>query len=487
MNIRQLTMGLLSVAFLFSCSGEKKPDNTDDEKQEEVKEEETTTSTAKTFKVVVTENTEKKGFPALQSFVLGRKNNKWLLFGGRTNGMHDFGGDNYEEKSFPIQDFNDSIYVYNFKKDKSVAVSADLITGAGKHMFKATNLQHYQDGNNLYISGGYGENDEVVATKKLERWNTHPYMAKIDVKAMIKAVESKDPSKTINDAIVYVKSDVVRATGGELYKMGDYFYLAGGHVYQGIFSIDKNDTVSHSQVYLDAVHRFKVTETDGALAISDVTKITDGFRDDSTQFRRRDLPVTPALRLNGDKLEESITMYAGVFTSPTNKIAGLTGTSNWIWPIYIYQDGTYDIDQTYTQTTNVYSAPSFVTYDSDSKTLNTTIIGGIDNGNQQQFGRSVLTINHPLAASSTCTGTAQDSMSTTNRYGAEAIMVLEDKNRVKGIDLDVFDISKMKSGDEMTIGRFFGGIEAEKTNPGGFGSGLSKASGKMFDVKIVLN
>lgn len=443
----------------------------------------------KSFDVIVEEVQEKTQFPAVQSFVLAQGSNpdQWLIFAGRTNGMHGFELDNYEGNSFPIRNFNDTIWVYNYAEDQRVGFPVNQIDGPGSLLFKATNLQHFQDGNSLYVSGGYGENDSIAVDDMLERYDTYSSMARIDVDGMIKSIVAGAKKDEVNQHIIYGSNEMVRATGGELYKLEDHFYLAGGHVYKGMFSVKQDGTITPtSQQYLNAIHRFKLDEVDGMLELTDASKITDGFADDSTQFRRRDLPVTPAVYFSEDgSWDEGFAMYAGVFTSPKNKIKTVETDDAWNWPIFVYKDGSYTIDSNLEQYTNIYSAPSFVAVDEPSRTVYTTIIGGIDTTNMAAYSNTVSTIEQTLNENRFVYNTIQQALIPGDHFfGAEAFMVLDDSNRLAGAKLDVFDISGLNPGDEINIGVFCGGIEAFIPNPSGFGPGKSQASNKIWRVKL---
>ena len=200
-------------------------------------------------------------------------------------------------------------------EDKRYAFPVNKIDNPGSLLFKATNLQHFQDDNYLYLTGGYGENDSISNDNLLERFDTYADIARIDIDGMISDIVANASAEKVNTNIIYGFDELARATGGELYKLDDYFYLAGGHVYKGIFSVKRNNTITPtSQKYLNSVHRFKLSEIDGRLKLSDFSKITDGFSDDSTQFRRRDLPVTPSINFNSDSSwEEGIAMYGRCF------------------------------------------------------------------------------------------------------------------------------------------------------------------------------
>ncbi|MEN0002570.1 MAG: hypothetical protein AAF798_00455 [Bacteroidota bacterium] len=434
------------------------------------------------FTISIEEDTTRPHLPALHSFVLATSDENWLLFAGRTNGMHDFGGDHYEDGSFPHVDFNRHFFVCDATTCDSLPVS--IVPIPYQDIFKATNLQHVQIGNDLYVSGGYGENP-TGDTVWTERWDTYDIIAKIDVPALVAAVKTQDAAAAV-EAMMFGQDKMVEATGGEFFKMGDYFYLAGGHIYNGFFSSEaakRKDTLG-VQTYLNAVHRFKLEEREGQLVVSDASKITDGKTDSTTQFRRRDLPIAKTLQATESGLTSAISLYAGVFTSPQNKIPELKANANFTHPIHIFQDGSYHIDTTYTQNLNVYAAPNFVVYDGTANTYHTTIIGGIGDGSPGiNYTNTVLTVNHSLDPTIATTESLQDSIPVNGAfYGAEANILLSEATKVAGTE--VFDLTSVKSGEQVDIGLFYGGIHAFVNNPGGYGRGKSIASNKVFRMKI---
>lgn len=447
----------------------------------ESKKTQTYDSSSTSYTVSIEEDSTRPFLPSLHSFVLGTSNENWLLLGGRTNGMHDFGGDHYEEKSFPHVDFNDSLFVCN--STRCYSMSVDFIPMPYRDMFKATNLQHLQVDDDLYITGGYGEN-EIPGSTVLEQYDTYPYMAKINLTSAVAAIKANDQAALIS-AISFGTDPAVQATGGELFKMGDYFYLAGGHIYKGIFSIQDSTASLGSQKYLDAVHRFKINDNNGSITITDFSKITDGYPDDSTQFRRRDLPVVPSLQKSSSgEFLPALTMYAGVFTSDSNKITGLISGANFTNPIYIHSDGSYAIDASYVQNENVYTCANFVMYDPSTQLLYTTLLGGIgDNTKNIGYTNNILSISRPLNGSPSIDHSLGEIPVDASFMGAEAIFIPNDLEMIEANSL-IIDFSKLTTNRATLVGSFYGGIEAFNANPGGYGRSKSYASNKVYKVYV---
>jgi hypothetical protein len=101
------------------------------------------------------------GAPALHSFAVAQSNRKGLFIGGRTNGIHSF-------DPLPINNFSPSQanhWVWVVDPVLGQAWSVDLydssITpplGLVADSLSSNNTQSFQNGDTLYIIGGYGYN-----------------------------------------------------------------------------------------------------------------------------------------------------------------------------------------------------------------------------------------------------------------------------------------------------------------------------------------
>jgi hypothetical protein len=99
--------------------------------------------------------------PALHSFAFAQADGKWLLIGGRTNGIHSF-------DPLPINNFSPStanhwVWVVDPVMGKAWLVdlydaSISPPLGIIADSLSSNNTQSFQNGNTLYIIGGYGYN-----------------------------------------------------------------------------------------------------------------------------------------------------------------------------------------------------------------------------------------------------------------------------------------------------------------------------------------
>lgn len=411
--------------------------------------------------------------PALQSFAIGvGDNGDWLMFGGRTNGFHGFGA----TENFPFKKANYYIYAYDPKSDKLDSVATTMLPQALQNQFASTNMQCRQVGNYLYVCGGYGLANPGTADSA---WTTYNNFVRIDISKMLNGVHQQDSGK-IASALAWTSNDIAMSTGGELYQLPDgKFYLVVGHIFKGLYSNDTNNTQYSIQRYLDSVHVFNVNGTD-SIYLNNFQYITDGLNDTITQFRRRDLVVTPNV-LPGGK-DFGISIYGGVFTY------GAFGNP-FGYPIYLTGGATpsYRIDSNFIQTANIYSAPGIVMYDDAFDMTMTTIFGGLGNDTATKdtaaFTKVISTITRSKNGT---TSVAYNPTGMPGYLGAEAAFIRDAKLPMyNGNNLDIVDYRKMKTGDKQAIGYIYGGIvsnlpqwsSSNPTNP-------TQASNKVYRVYI---
>jgi hypothetical protein len=95
--------------------------------------------------------------PTLQSFAFGVYSNEWVLVAGRTNGLHNFTNDGFQ--NFPPAYQNTFIWVIDpaTQETWSRALTDPTagLTQAQIDELSATNTEFAQIGDRLYIAGGY--------------------------------------------------------------------------------------------------------------------------------------------------------------------------------------------------------------------------------------------------------------------------------------------------------------------------------------------
>ncbi len=129
--------------------------------------------------------------PALHSFSLGKgSDGKWLLVGGRTNGLHAFvqsadGGQTAPPNAFPVANANRSLWVIDPAAQRAWSAPLDGLGPQIADALSATNAQSAQEGDTLYVVGGYGWDSQK------KQMTTFGALNAIQVDEAIKAVVNK--------------------------------------------------------------------------------------------------------------------------------------------------------------------------------------------------------------------------------------------------------------------------------------------------------
>jgi hypothetical protein len=114
-----------------------------------------------------------------------------------------------------------------------------------KEQLQATNMNFYQEGNALYIIGGYAfsvtANDHITFDK----------LTSVDVPNLMDTIINGNP---ITSYFKQISNPIFQNTGGQLGKIGSEFYLIGGHIFMGRYNPMNNPTFT--QTYLNKIQKF---------------------------------------------------------------------------------------------------------------------------------------------------------------------------------------------------------------------------------------
>ncbi len=382
--------------------------------------------------------------PALQSFVFAKSGNYWLLMGGRTNGFHGFGS----ATNFPFKKANKFIYAYNTATNQLDSMAAANLPSILREQYTSSNMQHFQVGNYLYVSGGYGE---FHAKLPDSTWTTYSTLSRVNINQMITAIVTKNKVQFMA-SVVYAKDPITASTGGEMYKLPDgKFYLVLGHRFNGPYSPKPSQLTT--QQYLDSVHVFKLAETPTSISIINSSRqyISDNKPDSITQFRRRDLLVVPAILKGGNGV--GLTVYGGVFTYGPG-----TPFRN---PIYLKGGSTpsYQVDYSYTQTSNIYATANAIMYDAPNDVMLTTAFGGIGTNTTTDtdgFTKSIMTISKNNRTN--VTTEINNPTGTPTFMGSESIFITAPSIPKYNGQYDIINYTALPVGKKTLIGYIYGGI-----------------------------
>ena len=405
--------------------------------------------------------------PALQSFALAESNGNWLVMCGRTNGFH---GTNNQAPgtTFPESKANKRIWVIN--KDSSKTWSAPL-PSQYIYTLSATNTQSYQNGDTLYICGGYGLTND-------SQYVTYPNLSAIRVSGMINAIMSGDTTN-LDQYILSIQDTMMQVTGGELLKMNNYYYLVMGQKFTGEYN------ASVTGAYTDQVRKFSISSSGTTLKSTFIQAYTDsGTTDANTQFHRRDLNVIPVITPDG---QQGITVLGGVFTQIFN------GPFQNPVEIYDTQSGTVaKVDTSFLQQMSQYHCGNILIYNDSSKAMYCTLLGGIS-FYEYKHGKLIADANMPWITSITtiirdASGTYTENVQPENKslpgyIGAEGTFVPSSNLLMSG-SREIIDFKNIPASGGL-IGYFYGGIISTKSQSSSLYP--TSANNKIYGVYLSWN
>ncbi len=240
------------------------------------------------------------GLPAVRDPITAQHAGNWLLVSGSTGSFHDFN-----------RDFITGLYVFNPSTTQStfMSYSSTNLPLVVKQQLTSTNPQYLEDGDTLYIIGGFYTPDNV-------NWTTLNTITAINIPGMINAILNNNtnlaPFVTYNTSIPQFK-----VTGGQLGKIGNYFYLTFGQDCEG-GDYCAPPPPSSSQTYTDSIYQFTADPTLASVTI--VNTVTHADLDGSG-WRRRDYTLMPFM------LGTTQTLFAqgGPFTPGDNALVWTNG------------------------------------------------------------------------------------------------------------------------------------------------------------------
>ena len=90
--------------------------------------------------------------PGLHSYAAAQYNGKWIIVGGRTDGLHL----RQPFNSFPSSSNNTNIYVVDPATKNVWSTSVNTLSATLKEQLQSTNMNFCYDNTKFYIAGGYG-------------------------------------------------------------------------------------------------------------------------------------------------------------------------------------------------------------------------------------------------------------------------------------------------------------------------------------------
>lgn len=403
------------------------------------------------------------GLIGVQSYAYGQYDGKWLIIGGRLDGLHrrqpfaSFAESGNNKQLIVIDPINlEKWYV------PLTSLSIDL-----QEQLSSTNMQFHQEGNYLYMVGGYG----YSAT--LDDHTTYGKLTAIDVPNTIKAIINEAPFASYFRQISDTNFAV---TGGHLKKIMSTYYLVGGQKFIGRYNpMGPDHGPGFFQQYTDQVRKFTITDDGVNISINNYQIIAD-----AKAFHRRDFNVVPQILPND---EEGITLFSGVFQAEAN-IPFLNSVT--------IADNGYKINQSFAQYYNHYQSAVLPMYSSSNKEMHNIFFGGIA---QYYDSAGVLVQNSDVPFVKTIADVIVNNAGKLSEYklpvempsllgaGAEFISLPS----IPRFTNDVIKLDSVAAGKTL-IGHIYGGISSKKNNVFWINTGKeSKANNQLLKVYIVKN
>ncbi len=377
------------------------------------------------------------GFSGLHSFAWGKSNGKILLVGGRPDGIHA----RQPFNAFPASQNNQQLQVLDLASKQSWSRSLTELSVPLQEQLQSTNMNFYQDDNTLILTGGYAysnsANDHI----------TFPYLTCIDLNGLIQAIID---NQAIAPFFKQIQDERFAVTGGNLGKIGQQYYLVGGHRFDGRYNPMNNPTFV--QTYVDGLKKFELTPTGQPLAVLNYQMNTD-----QVNLHRRDYNLLPHIFPNS---EFGYLISSGVFQ--------INADLPFLYPVEIKTSG-HNAVNGFSQYLSNYHSSKFSAYDSSSGTMHHLFLGGLS----QYYYQNGSLINDPnVPFVKTISRLAQGPDGAYHEYvlsnempgllGASAEFIAQE-NLPFYAD-DIIDLAAITQ-DSMLIGHLVGGIKSTQLNP----------------------
>jgi hypothetical protein len=399
-------------------------------------------------------------FPGIHSFAFAQHNGKWVIIGGRLDGIHA----RQPFNAFPSSNNNTNIYVVDVAINQVWSSSVNTLPTPLKEQLQATNTNFYQDGDTLFMIGGYAfsasNNDHVTFNK----------MTAIDVPGLINSIVN---STEISSHFKQVTDENFAITGGQLGKIGNMFYLIGGQRFDGRYNPMNNPTFV--QTYSNQIRKFSIDNSGNQLSISNYQTITD-----AVHLHRRDYNLLPQVFPDGTF---GYTISSGVFQ--------INVDLPFLYPVDVKENG-YFPQTTFNQYLSNYHSAKSCLYDASENRMHNLFFGGIS---QYYYNGSTLVQDNNVPFVNTISRTTRFADGSLQEYqlpetmpalkGASAEFI--PNNTLPHYENEVIKLSEI-SANEFVIGHIVGGISSSSSNP--FSSnqtGNTSANATIYEVKLIKN
>ncbi len=401
------------------------------------------------------------GLGGLQSYAWGQHNGKWLIIGGRLDGLHR----RQPFAAFDVAGHNNQLIVVDpVAQQKWTAPLSSLPIGLQEQL-SATNMEFFQEGDYLYLAGGYGYSNTSADH------TTFPNLSAVKVPDVINAVIN---ATSFTSYFRQISDTMFAVTGGYLNKIYNTFYLTGGQKFTGRYNpIGPTHGPGFIQVYTNASRKFTISDNGVTLSVTHLPAIVD-----ASNLHRRDYNVVPQIMPTG---QEGLTAFSGVFQVgvdlPFLNCVNIDSTG-------------HTVNNAFSQYYNHYHCAHIPLYSATNNEMHTVFFGGIA---QYYENSGILVQDNNVPFVKTIARVTRDASGIMAEYklpiempallgaGSEFIPI----NSVPHYNNEVYKLDDF-TADSTLVGYIYGGISSTAANIFFTYTGSqSSASIQLFKVYII--
>jgi hypothetical protein len=393
--------------------------------------------------------------PALNGFAHATAGGRWLVLGGRHDGLHD----HRPERSYPPDSAAKYIWLIDPESKQVWQKGLDSLPVNIREQLQAVNAAFYQNENQLLIAGGYGW------SQSRESYVTYPYLLVADVEALASAIINKTDA---TPCFTQITDSMMAVAGGAMGMIGRNYILVFGQRFDGRYTTQPNR--GHRQQYTHQIRRFAL-DADGYIRHT-------GAQTDTIHFHRRDYNLLPQIFPDGSM---GYTAFGGVFQYDRN--------FPWLYPIDIMADTALAITA-FQQKFNNYHCACLPVYQQSRQRMDNLFFGGMARYFPDEQSGEVIddplvpSINTIAQVTRLADGSLHETLTDIKMpalLGAGASFILAPD--VPVIDHKIIDFDRLPPGRNL-VGYIYGGLQSSHPNIFLRPLGTSISVNRVFEVYL---